>query len=433
MNEKTDSGAPHSLRRWATRALGLRRPALTEAALADPLLHLGALLDAPQPDTVTLNTLNARIDENIRRNPARAGHFLKTAFHAYDGPRTPVLDRLLIQALDAEWRGQADQAEKGRALRRKLNLFETTYGTVPATLLYRGALALRAGGRQEAFALQARAAHEIGPVGMPWMHIGAHGLRPDAGTDWQDEVTPRFIADTQPQIDWYRTPKNPGPITLVAGGDSAFFHAYGPSLQASLRAYDTTCTLHFHIVNMTPRCAAAIDALDDPCLSVTTERYPHADDRGYFASVRFYRLGEIRARLPQPAYITDLDNVVTQPIESARAAFSTADAAWHNHASQTWFPWWGPSAANTYIGTGPGGEQIADWMRAYLAARFRPGNFFKSWWIDQLMLNEIAHAAQEKGLHTITSRVPALTLSHPLPNDQRLSIRSAFLAGDFAD
>jgi hypothetical protein len=79
MNEKTNSGAQRSLRRWATRAFGLGRPDLTEAALADPLLHLGALLEAPQPDTVTLNTLNARIDKNIRRDPARAGHFLQVA------------------------------------------------------------------------------------------------------------------------------------------------------------------------------------------------------------------------------------------------------------------------------------------------------------------------------------------------------------------
>ena len=242
------------------------------------------------------------------------------------------------------------------------------------------------------------------------------------------------VPGTQPCVDWYRQATIPGPITVLASGDSAFFRAYGLHLHAALRALDRAATLHVHIVNMTQACADIIDTLaaTDPALSVSTEVYPHKDDRTYFACARFYRLAEIRTQLPQPAYIVDMDNVVTRAPVAALPAFGAMDAAWHAHVSQTWFPWWGPTAFNTYIAAGQGGDRIARWMQAYLATRLHPGDFFKSWWIDQLMLNEIAEVAPHHGLRTTTSRVHALTLTEPMPDRQRLPIRAAFLANDFA-
>lgn len=399
----------------------------------EPLSHLSTILSLHDLDETDLNPIGHRLDDVIRQTPERAAKALQTAFYAYQGPVTPTLNRLIIHALDAEWRSHADQAEKGKALRRKLHRLEVQFGHVPGALLYRGALALRAGDRDEAMTLQAQAARDMGSVGMPWMHIGAHALRPDGDADWIDGAETASISKAQPSVDWYRQAEEIGPLCLVAGGDAAFFRGYGAGLYTSLRRLDTISNIHFHIVNFTPGCAAILDQFKDARLSVTTETYPFTDDRTYFASVRFSRLSEIITQLGTPAYITDLDNIVTQAPSEAANELASCDAAFHAQASQTWFPWWGPSAFNTYISAASNGLQIVRWMNAYLAARFRPGDPFRSWWVDQLMLNEVGHAAERAGFNITTSRVPALTLTQPRPRPELLEIRAKLLSGAFSE
>ena len=41
---------------------------------------------------------------------------------------------------------------------------------------------------------------------------------------------------------------------------------------------------------------------------------------------------------------------------------------------------------------------MAAWIQADAAARFQPGNIFRNWWFDQLMLNEAEHLARSRGL-----------------------------------
>jgi hypothetical protein len=419
-------------RRLTPEQAAVQPPAPSRHLHVDPLDHLAEILSRQDLTKAELNPIGHRLDGEARAHPGRCADLLHAALKAHDGPVTPALNRLAIHALDAEWRRHRDNADKGRALRPQVRALERAFGEIPAVLLYRGALTLRDGDRQAAFALMHRAAVDSEPLGLPWMHIGAHSLRLGGHADWQDLPDQATIPGTAATVTWEQQPRESGKVCLLAGGDGAFFQAYGPDLHASLRRYDADCSIHMHVVNYTPGCARVIDQMDDPRLSVTSEPYAKAGDMAFYALARFYRLGEILERLNLPLYVTDLDNLASTSCSAALPDLQDLDIGLHSQTNQTWFPWWGPSAANTYIAATPAGREFADWIRAYSAARFQPGDMFRSWWFDQLMLNELEQVARERGLRVGTTRTQARTLTVERPSDDIQAIRAKLKTGAFS-
>ncbi|RVT82067.1 hypothetical protein DXV76_18610 [Rhodobacteraceae bacterium CCMM004] len=383
-----------------------------------PYLKMERLPELLTLDTLTwfqLDKVNFLVMSNTLKDPDGTADRLHEVLELHDGKVTGAVHRVAIELVDARWRTPGQMNDKARAVRRELDFLRQKFGRIPAVLLYEGALAHRNQDREAAFALFRQAAEEMGDHLLPRMYVGAYSLRTVDDSDWAD-VTPSRIIGSTPDIDWRRPPEKRSNICLYLAGDGNYFDTFARALYDDARRIDDACNVHFHVVNWNDTSDSQFDGVDDPLLSISVEDYRYRRDHTYFALARFYRAAKVMERLDLPLYISDLDNVVSAPLSKAVADLADYDACFGNQSNQAWFPWWGPTAWNTYVNTTPNGRQLATWMHDYSVVRFTPNDGRKSWWFDQLMLNEVEHRAKTDGMAVTSSRQPHLTLTRGRPH-----------------
>ena len=340
-------------------------------------------LSALELDAISYKMLSAAL-----KNPTEIAEALRAILDSYTGPVTPLLDRVAIQLLDSTLRRQfQDNVE----LLDRVDWLAQKWPHIPAADLYQGAVSFNNGDRASAFASfrrAATAAHQL-----PRMYIGAYSIGSHTIDDWNASTGSHpFLQDT---VTWVVPAAYRSRAVILVGADCRFFVKFAARFYETLRRVDDTIPVHFHVVNWDDECAAILP--QHPTVSISSEAYRYVKDYAYFATCRFYRAAEIMKALGSSLYITDIDNDVVAPFRRCRDLKDYACGFRHMQTGN-WFPWWSPSAGNTWLANTTEGRTVAKWLRNYIATRFPAHK--NAWWFDQLALNEVRHRAMAEG-HTV--------------------------------
>lgn len=308
------------------------------------------------------NVLRDRIVQSASADPEATHEHLKD-FSRMQFRSLPLRDVILGQYLDLRVRrGEIDGlvAEADRFL---------ADGELPTVRALRGSVAYLEGRMEEAYSDFMKAAQGA----LPRMMLGANFVRPfkDFGA-WSSE--PRIWTR---ELEFRSLPEKGRPLCLF-GADPRYFCNFAEDAVASLRRTGSAYQAHFHVVGWTDECTEVAGRLD---ASISVE--PEIDDRGWFATARFYHLATILDLVEADVLVADIDiDFRSEPDSLPRNDVSMRRCAVH-HA-----PWYDPSAGSVLIRNSPNGKRFADELRAYIGARFAPV-YPRNWWFDQLALNEV--------------------------------------------
>ena len=308
-----------------------------------------------------------------------------------------LLDRVAAQAFDSLYRRPGNSTENTSALICSLvRQLKTQYGALPSFELYVGSALMVRGNRIEAFERFASAARLSEKFfGLGRMYVGAYSV---TDKDWIDaKVTDLLKAEKE--IHWDIPPKGVHEAYLLFSGDSVYMRNFSPFLIANLVEIGSALPVHFHVINPAKETVALLRDLRQASvapISVSSETWPIAGDRTYFATARFYRLPEFFKLMNAPLFIADLDIEFVSAPEVALKAFSGVDVALRRSEILGRFPWWIPSGNFSYYSSTQFGRGFAEALRRYIAVRFNQ-QYPRSWWFDQLALNEVMFWWEETG------------------------------------
>ncbi len=357
-----------------------------------------------------------RISHNLLaealKDSGRVAAYIRSVLEDYDGPVTPIVNRVAIQLLDSIFRSPDFKVADFTPIGDCMAWMEQRFGKIPAVILFSGAQVMLRGDRKAAFEAYHEAAEAIGETGLPRIYVGAYSIRRDGNSDWVGDEPKRPISSAA-SVTWRKDPQRKSTICAYMAGDQKYFLKFARLIYESFRAVDSTSQIHFHVVNWSVACVDAFAGVNDDMLSFSSEEYRYERDYSYFAVVRFFRALEILEKLQVPLYVTDLDNKFISSMENIVAELSEFDAAFNSRAIQKMFPWWGPTAWNTYLNCNENGKRIAHLMRNYTGARFTIYNVAKTWWFDQLMLNEVETQAKAEGLKLGSTTSRRFTITDP--------------------
>lgn len=323
---------------------------------------------------------------------------LEAIVRAWPADPGPVLDAINAQCLDAQRRARGVPLEAHRREWYRAHLQFTTerFGELASTALWQGALRMLAGDRAAAYGLFRHARDLAEPHGgLARLYMGAWSIRPhETLFDWALAEPGRWPPGVAKEPQWKHGPgvqRADGPVTLF-GSDTAYFKAFAADLVEDLNGKASTAHLHFHVVGWDAHCDELLAALRRAYagpISASTEPYRYGTDYTYFATVRFLRAHQLLTRFGRAVYITDIDNRYRVRPESLFPALCGFDAGFKMVPAGRLFPWWGPSAGNLFLNSTPLGLQTARLLHAYVRRHFQPARYPRSWWFDQLALNEL--------------------------------------------
>jgi hypothetical protein len=338
------------------------------------------------------------------------------------GSLTPAGQRLALQLLDTTWRGARNDPRRREAVAAERDWLANRFGELPAVLLYRGAEAMLSNQRSDAFTFYIQAANEAGESGLSRMYVGAYSVRSTDVRDWT-EGGPKKPIGCQKQISWLCEPLEKGKICVLVAADDAYFQKFGRLLYDNFRSLDRSSQIHFHVINWSDDCLKVLPA-NDRRLSISHEKYRYVRDYTYFAAVRFFRALEIMSHLNVPLYITDIDNKFRASASEILEELRSHDAGFRFQENGLWFPWWGPSAGNTWLNYNAEGMIAAEWLRDYVGSRFVVNKPARTWWFDQLALNEIQNHARNCGYRIADLGQPHLAVSVARPRSEITDLKS---------
>ncbi len=250
---------------------------------------------------------------------------------------------------------------------------------LPHLRVQRGAAFYINGDRASAYQQFIKAANSPRPLGR--MFVGAYSINPynEIASIWN------YQASTLQQVSalqWVKTQNNgAGSPHIVFGCDARFFINFASDIYTNLYLTGNKAPVHFHVTNWSAQCSAIADSLD---ASISTELAPH--DRTWFATSRFYRVAEFLKAFNAPVFVADID------IHFNKAPSSMPGDLAFRTTAVTHLPWYSPTANCVYFSNTENGIKFAAYLRRYIATRFC-FSYPRTWWFDQLALNELLHAS----------------------------------------
>ncbi|MFI0849749.1 hypothetical protein [Mesorhizobium sp. IMUNJ 23232] len=218
-------------------------------------------------------------------------------------------------------------------------------------------------------------------------------------------------ADWRSPITWV-VPGKHSDLTVLCAANNRYFVHFAESFLLGLN--DSTTPVHFHVVNWTEQCDAVLNRLNRRGgISVTHETYPHSGDKTYFATVRMLRAYDFLRTLG-PLYISDIDNVFTRKPEDVRPMWGGADFAVKYTKWRGLLPWLSINAGYIYLNDTIRGLETALLMANYIDHLFKP-NSQKSWYFDQLLLDEVAMHTGAKIKEITFANCPAISRQKEKP------------------
>jgi len=249
---------------------------------------------------------------------------------------------------------------------------------LPHLRVQRGAAFYINGDRASAYQQFIKAASS--PRALGRMFLGAYSIKPynELASIWNYQTS---ALQEVSALEWVKKNNSVSSPHIVFGCDARFFVNFASDVCTNLYQTGNKAAVHFHVSNWSAQCSRIADSLD---ASISIESAPN--DRTWFATSRFYRVAEFLNVFNAPVLVADIDikfnkAPVTIPCD---IAFRTSPI---NH-----LPWYSPTGGCVYFSNTANGIKFAEYLRRYIATRFRFA-YPRSWWFDQLALNELLHAS----------------------------------------
>ncbi len=261
----------------------------------------------------------------------------------------------------------------------------------PAFYMLVGARLMLLGDRTGAYAAFGAAADNARDDAFwPRKYLGCHSIRPYVhNPEWTETIPcPPYFSPIS-----FHAGKPRGPVVVSATCDGNYFCNLAEYLLLSIDSTDSTSDIHFHVINWTAQCAEVLSSMrliTGRNILISSENYEFSKDYTYFATCRFLRAAEFLAHFDRPLYLTDMDNRMVAAPEQTEDLLKR-DFGVRNNDWNRWIPWLGPNAGSVFINNTEHGGIFADNLSQYVRSRFIV-NSRRSWYFDQLCLNEVAEA-----------------------------------------